>query len=143
MTCILAAVANLGNAPSASLVSLHNQSVSNGGIGSITASYSIGNDRTVKDNFGATLETWLATTGTVSNYQVRVTVTSGSLTSGTTGSWLSCSTTRTWSLLNNNRDNSTETTVFLVEIGLVSSGVVQASATIELDSTSYSFGGGH
>lgn len=143
MTCILAAVACLGNTPSASLVSLHNQTITKSTRSAATASYVIGNDRTVKDNTGAILESWLAVAGTVSNYQVRVTLTSGSLNAGTAGSWLPCSSTQTWSLINDNGDNSTQTVVFLVEIGLISSGVVQASATIELDATSYSFGGGH
>ena len=42
-----------------------------------------------------TLETWLAF-GTAGNYECRATLDSGTLTSGTTGSWLALSSSREW-----------------------------------------------
>ena len=43
----------------------------------------------------STLETWLAT-GSAASYEARATVNTGSLTSGTTGSWLALSSSREW-----------------------------------------------
>lgn len=43
---------------------------------------------------------WCAAGGTVSDYEVRATVSQGSLTSGTTGTWQSLGTTRDWVLSN-------------------------------------------
>lgn len=40
--------------------------------------------------------TWLKGIGTGGGYEARLTVTSGSFTTGTTGSWLSLGTTRQW-----------------------------------------------
>ena len=64
------------------------------------------------------------------NYEVRATVNSGSLTSGTTGSWLALSSTRTWTL--------TQTTVassaceLLIEIRNTSTTIVMDSSTVTL-----------
>lgn len=124
-------------APPASLISLSNQTVSKGGRHTATATYVVNSNGTVT-NGTSVLEAWLHTGGVASNYEVRATLQSGEpLTTGTMGSWLACSSTRTWTLTNSESDNSTLTTVMLVEIRLASSGVVQASATITLNATSY------
>ena len=103
-------------------------------LGTATPTYSIVNTGAVASQAG-TLENWL-TSGTASNYEVRATVTSGTLTSGTSGSWLSCGTTRTWTKSNGAQDNSVLTCVMTVEIRLASTGVVQDSATITLSAES-------
>lgn len=48
---------------------------------------------------GTAVQDWVtpSTTAVAAAYECRVDVTSGSFTSGTTGTWLACSTTRTWS----------------------------------------------
>lgn len=81
-------------------------------------------------------DAWLFGGGTPANYEVRATVTSGSLFSGSTGIWLNCGTSRTWTVKNTRQDNSTLSCVMLVEIRLASSGVVQASAYITLEAES-------
>lgn len=71
---------------------------------------------------------WLVS-GAASDYEVRATVNSGSLTSGPTGSWESLGTTRTWTLTR--ASVGTSSCVLLVEIRRVSDSVVVTSATID------------
>lgn len=107
------------------------------------ASYSIYNNGTVQNQNGTILETWLnGSGGSVGNYDVMVTPQSGVTLSGTTGSWLNCGTTQSWSITNSAYDDSTISSQFLVQIRLSSSGVVQSSATVTLSATSVSSGGG-
>lgn len=141
MTAILAAF--IGQPVATAFISITDQYITKFHRGAATASYVVANNGTVQNHAAAVLETWLnGSGGSVGNYEVRATVTSGSVTSGTTGSWLSCSTSRTWSVLNSAADNSTLTAVMTVEIRLASSGVVQDSATITLEATSIEPGGG-
>lgn len=65
-----------------------------------------------------------------SAYEARATLLSGSLSSGTTGSWLALSTNRTWT-----RDSTSGvlTAQLLIEIRLASSGTVLDTATITLE----------
>lgn len=140
MTGAIAAV-NYAVGSGSAVVQLHNQSISKSGRNSQTASYSIANDGNVKNQGSIVLEAWL-TGGTVANYDVRVTPQSGVALTGTTGSWLNCASTNTWSITNAAGDDSTISSQFLVEIRLTSSGVTQASATITLSATSNSGTGG-
>jgi hypothetical protein len=57
---------------------------------------------------------WVLPNGNASLYEVRATLTSGALSSGTTGSWLALSTTRTW------------------EVSRASLGMSNANLTIEI-----------
>ena len=66
-----------------------------------------------------------------SNYEVRAQETSGTVSTGTVGSWLSLGTTRTWSRAQT--VNGTSTCELLIEIRLAASGVVLAAATITLE----------
>ena len=78
-----------------------------------------------------TVETWCTPTGEAVNYEVLVTVTAGTLTSGTSGSWIALSTTRTWT-----RDaaiGTNELCTFTVQIRRVGSGTVLDTATITLN----------
>lgn len=64
------------------------------------------------------------------NYEVRATVNSGSLSSGTTGSWLALSSTRTWA-----REQTTvgsSACELLIEIRNASTTVVMDSSTVTL-----------
>jgi hypothetical protein len=145
VTAILGAIGAIGNQSSAH-VSIANQTVfDSSGIHSSTATaiYTISSDGNVRNQASAVLESWLVGLGgSVGNYDVRATLTSGTLSSGTTGSWLNCSTSRSWSVANSAGDNSTVTAVIFVEIRLTSSGVVQDTATITLQAESNDYGGG-
>jgi len=125
-------------APVAS-ISITDQIISDSTSGTAQANYQIGSDGKVRDQSLGILESWLLGGGTASNYEVRATVTSGSLSTGTVGSWLNCGTTRTWTLRNSAMNNSVLTCVMTVEIRLASSGVVQDSATITLEAESDNF----
>lgn len=57
-------------------------------------------------------------------YECRVTLVSGTLSSGTTGTWLALSTTRTWTVA---ATSSVKTCTFTIEIRRASDGAVLAS----------------
>lgn len=77
-----------------------------------------------------TLETWLAF-GTAGNYECRATLDFGTLTSGTTGSWLALSSSREWKV-EQGAPGITSATI-TVEIRNASTLVVLDSATITLE----------
>lgn len=77
----------------------------------VTASYSIMAGGSVSDQDGTLLEVWKLS-GAATDYEVRATVTSGTLSSGTAGAWLSLGTSRTWS----KTTSATATVNLLVEI---------------------------
>lgn len=64
------------------------------------------------------------------NFEVRATLNSGTLTSGTTGSWLALSSTRSWNVVQIGSGSSTAQ--ILVEIRRASTGTVLASCTVDL-----------
>ena len=78
----------------------------------------------------ATLETWL-TAGTASNYEVRATVTSGTLSSGTTGSWLNLGTAREWTVAR--ATVGTKQAIFTVEIRNATTLAVVDAAQVTLE----------
>lgn len=82
-------------------VALTDQSLSRATFNGLTATvgYRIDSDGGVYSVKGTAvlLETWLLS-GLNSDYEVRATLVSGDTPSGTLGSWLACSTDRTWSL---------------------------------------------
>lgn len=71
--------------------------------------------------------------GAAGDYEVRATLDSGSLTSGTTGSWLACSTTRTW--VRQRTANGTSSAQLTIEIRRVSDSVVVGTGVWTLDAT--------
>lgn len=77
---------------------------------------------------------WVLPNGSANLYEVRATLTGGSLSSGTTGVWLPLSSTQTWT-----RTQSTGGSSFValtIEIRLVGGpGTILASATVNLDTT--------
>ena len=80
----------------------------------------------------ASMGSWLKT-GVVGDYQIRATLTSGPSPTGTVGSWLALSTTRTWSA---SAPSGTQTiTELLFEIRDAATSAVLDSATVILDST--------
>ena len=79
-----------------------------------------------------TLGNWITPTSAAgANYEVRATEDSGSVTSGTIGSWETLDTTRTWTLIRT--AVGTANCTLSIEIRLASSGAVLDTATITLE----------
>lgn len=76
--------------------------------------------------------TWLTGLGAASDYEVRWTTVSGTLTGGTDGAWESLGTTRNWTRNRTSDTPGTTTVVGTVEIRNASTLVVLASATITI-----------
>jgi hypothetical protein len=141
MTAILAAAAGARFISVAATVQLSNQTITKISKTTSTATYQITSDGTVRNQASTVLEAWL-TGGSASNYEVRATVTTGSINSGTTGSWLSCSSNRAWSITNSDPDTNASA-VLLIEIRDSATQTVRASASITLIAVVNSgFGGG-
>lgn len=62
-----------------------------------TATYSLQNDGDIESHAGD-IGDWITPKDSFSDYECQMAVVSGSLTSGTTGSYLGLGTTRTWTL---------------------------------------------
>jgi hypothetical protein len=82
-------------------------------------------------SFGASLSTWLLG-GAASDYEVRATVNSGSLSTGTAATWQALSTTREWSRSRSVNTAGVDTVNLTIEIRLASSGTVIATCTVVL-----------
>lgn len=142
MTAILGALAGArsastggGGGEDGSTVIISDQAIFDVEFGTAQALYTVRSDRTVRDGTNAILENWLSS-GSASDYEISASVASGTLTSGTTGSWLSCSLSPSWVVENSRQNNSTKTAVITVSIRLASSGVVQDTASITLSAES-------
>ena len=119
-------------------VSITNQALTYGAIGTASLTYRLDSSGVVKRGRGGaytTLETWLLS-GAASGYDAYVTVTVGALDAGTTGAWVNLGTTRDWTLTAYNSGDSLLCT-FTVQIRNASSLVVLDTATIELNSISF------
>lgn len=81
-----------------------------------------------------TFNTWLLS-GSASSYDVRATVVSGSVTSGTTGSWLNLGTTREWTRQNTLDIESSQQVVLTIELSLAGAATPIDSATVTLTAT--------
>lgn len=112
------------NVPGASASSTYNL-VNDG-----TATYS-----TLGGGSGSFPGEWVspANSGNAALYEARATLTSGTFTSGTAGSWLALSSTRSWNVTQGSA--GTKTAVFTLEIRRVSDSVVVASVSITLTAT--------
>ena len=95
-----------------------------------TVGYTIDADGNVYDQSSVLLEQWCAPAALSGDYEVRATISSGTLTSGTTGSWLALSTDRTWS--KTVESPATGTCVFTVEIRRIGTTTTLDSATISI-----------
>lgn len=78
---------------------------------------------------GSSSNTWLLA-GSAASYDVRATLNSGALTSGTTGSWLNLGTTRSWNVTRTSNVDGTDTANLTIEIRSASSLAVLATATV-------------
>lgn len=137
MTGILAAFSPGPATPPPPSVSLSNQFLAETSTGVTVSSYSVGSDGKVRDHNSFILESWLLGGGSAADYEVMATLQSGALTSGTTGSWLNCGTTRTWSVANGARNNTIVSAVIFVQIRRGTT--IGASATITLSAESTNF----
>lgn len=82
-----------------------------------------------------TLETWLLS-GAASDYEVRVTLSSGTLSSGTTDTWQSLGTSREWTVVDSALDASIVAAVIVVEIRDATTLMILDTATINLQADS-------
>lgn len=136
----MSAVLMAASMPRASLgsgVSLTEQFIEKIGAGSVTVtgSYLLDNDGTVRDHTNAILETWLAF-GLNSDFEARATKQSGSNpTTGTLNTWLALSSDRIWTM--DGPAGFVTTTTLLIEIRDVATSTVQDSAVIiiQVDNT--------
>jgi hypothetical protein len=76
---------------------------------------------------------WITPKSAASNYECFATLSSGSLSSGTTGSWLALTSSRSWT--RNQSTNGTSTAVIVVQIRKIGTTTVLDSATITLEAT--------
>jgi hypothetical protein len=97
-----------------------------------TATYTIKSDGTITTTAGGSA-TWNSSTTAGSGYEVKATVTSGSLTSGTTGSWLALSSNRSWSKTDSTAGGGDVSAIFRLDIRATGTTTVLDSATITLD----------
>lgn len=81
-----------------------------------------------------TLETWCTPTSQASNYEALVTVTSGSLSGGTSGSWVALSSSRSWYVEEFISGNS-NLCIFTVQIRRIGTSTTLDTATITLEAT--------
>lgn len=109
------------------------------GIDGATATYSLNSDGTVRNQTGTVLEDWITPTSAAgADYEARATLTSGSISSGSTGVWEALSSTRSWT---NERPpgslDGTTSGVLLIEIRRASDGVVLADANVTVEATTF------
>jgi hypothetical protein len=105
-----------------------------GGARSATAGYRLtsgGLAQTLVNTTFTTAETWCTPTAQAVNYEVYITVTAGTLSSGTSGSWVALSTTQTWTRTASIGANNLCT--FTAQIRRVGTATVLDTATITLE----------
>ena len=99
------------------------------------ASYSLESDGDIVTHAGDTGDWITPKAAAGAAYEARVTIISGTLTSGTSGSWLALSTTRTWTRARTIDVAGTDTCEFTLEIRQAAGGLVLDTATITLNAT--------
>lgn len=108
---------------------IENADISAGGVAaSVTVTYSVNSNGTLSGTGYA--GTWNSDSTAGSGYEVKATVTSGSLTTGTTGSWLALSSNRTWTVTDSTQDDGAEQATMTLEIRAVGTTAVLDTATI-------------
>lgn len=73
---------------------------------------------------------WVIPNGNAGNYEALVTVTSGTLTSGTAGSWVSLGTTQSWV---KTVTNAAASVTFTLSLRIAATGVVVKTITVTID----------
>lgn len=126
-----------GAAAQATIITLTDRAVTHttGGAASANAEYRLGADGIAYTRVGSgsyvSAETWCSPVDEAGNYEARVTVTSGTLSTGTTGSWLSLASAQTWTRTAN--AGALQSCTMTVEVRRTGSGTVLDSATITLE----------
>ena len=121
------------------VINVSAQFIAAGAVGTATALYRLGSDGKVYQGINGTvseLEQWCVPSFFAGDYEARATVTIGSLTTGTTGTWLSLGTTRDWTLQETISGNTSNCT-FTIELRRAGSTVVIDSATIDLEASRF------
>jgi len=101
-----------------------------------SAAFRLATDGEVKRSINgaayAKIDTWVTppTSALAALYECRATIVSGSLTSGTTGTWLPLNADQTWTL--SRASTGALTVEMTLEIRLAATGTVMASATITM-----------
>jgi hypothetical protein len=121
---------------SAEQITLSNVAISSVGGGSQTATYTLESDgdivRVTTPLGSADIGDWISPKASApSNYEVLATLNSGTLTSGTTGSWLALTSNRSWTLTRA-IVGAADTVNLTIQIRK-GSGSTLASATVTLD----------
>jgi hypothetical protein len=98
-----------------------------------TASYALESDGDIATNLVDSGDWITPKAAAGADYECRATVVSGTFTSGTFGSWLALSSTRSWTLVRTTLGTSTAS--MLIEIRRASDGTVLDSATISFTAT--------
>ena len=130
LQALMATLASTAEEPGAT-VTINNGTVSNFQVGaSSTASITFNSNGTVSSvgNAGTYTTDWIdPTSAAPDDYEIRATISSGTMTSGTFGSWLALTSNRTWSKTQFNVGNSSAQVLFEIRKG---SGSVLDSGTI-------------
>lgn len=130
LQALMATLASTAEDP-APTVTINNGTVSNFQVGaSSTASITFNSNGTVSSvgNAGTYTTDWIdPTSAAPDDYEIRATISSGTMTSGTFGSWLALTSNRTWSKTQFNVGNSSAQVLFEIRKG---SGSVLDSGTI-------------
>jgi hypothetical protein len=132
MSILLAAFGAMGG----DKISLSGVAVSSTGAGTQTATYTLESDGDVMsattDGGSVDAGDWIDPKANApSDYEVQATLVAGTLSTGTTGSWLALSSNRSWTLQRVTVGAATQVTL-TIEIRK-GSGAVLASATVTLD----------
>lgn len=101
--------------------------------GSATAGYRLNSSGVAESLEGVTYATvgkWIAL-GTSDDFECQATITDGLLSSGTTGAWLSLTSSQEWKVTKTS--SGVATAALMIEIRRASTGVVRATAFITLE----------
>ena len=98
-----------------------------------TATYSLESDGDIVHGNGAGTDQgdWIAPKRNFGNYEVRATETGGTVTTGTVGSWLALSSTRSWTKTRTSDSPGTDSVTLTVEIR--KGAVILDTATITIE----------
>lgn len=112
-------------------ISISDESVTDEQISpsSSTAFFELQSDGDTLTSMGAGSD-WLIGSTTGSNYECRATLVSGTLSSGTTGSWIALSSDRRWTVTRSSL--GIKPCTFTLEIGLAGANIALATAEITI-----------
>lgn len=120
------------------LISIDGLTVNASSSGTTSAVYVLGNDGNIRYTTDGTNTVedhgdWITPQTNMANYEVFASVTSGTLTGGTTGAWQSLGTTRTWNVTRPAVSGfGTSSATIALQIRRASDGVVVDTASIDL-----------